>query len=64
MAKFIVSALGTEALATTEIEAETVAEAVQIYQDQWAAGFILPVDYEIDHFTVTDEDGKDEIINY
>ena len=57
--KYIVSALGTEALPAIEIEAKSIEEAKQKYQDLWEEGMIEALDYEFDHFTITEENGKD-----
>ena len=57
--KYTVSAFGTEQLDSVEIEANSKEEAAEKYQEMWEAGNILALDYEIDHFTVTDENGKD-----
>ncbi len=60
MQKFIISALGTEALQAVEIEAETPEEAKELYLKMFDEGLIQALDYEIDHFTITDtETGKD-----
>jgi len=61
--KFAVSALGTEALQTKEIEAENAEEATEKYREMWDNGDVLALDYEIEHFTVTDQEtGKDTIL--
>lgn len=63
MRKFTVSALGTEALQAVEIEAENAEEAKEKYRAMWENGGVLALDYEFDHFTVTDhETGKDTIL--
>ncbi len=63
MKKFTVSALGTEALQAIEIAAENAEDAAEKYRVKWAAGDIAALDYEFDHFTVTEhETGKDTIL--
>lgn len=64
MARFVISACGSEALETKEIEANTIVQAIEEYQDLWERGLVKSVDYEFAHFTATHEDGKEEIINY
>ncbi len=63
MKKFTVSALGTEALQAVDIEAESAEEAKEIYRTMWENGEIEALDYEFDHFTVTDHEGKDIVLN-
>ena len=63
MKKFTVSALGTEALQAIEIEAENAEEATEKYRALWEDGAVEALDYEFDHFTVTDHaTGKDTIL--
>jgi hypothetical protein len=59
--KYIVSALGTEALQAIEIEANSQDEATDKYYEMWAEGGIQALDYEIEHYTVT-ENGQDTVI--
>jgi hypothetical protein len=60
MKKFTVSALGTEALQTIEIEAKNAEEVKEKYRAMWENGEVQALDYAFDHFTVTDhETGKD-----
>jgi hypothetical protein len=62
MPKFVISACGIETLATKEIEAATKEEAIAEYEELWERGLVEALDYEFDHFTVTNEDGSDEIV--
>lgn len=61
--KYLVSALGTEALATAEIEAESVEDAKDQYHALWEDGMVEALDYEIDHYTITDQEtGEDTVL--
>lgn len=62
MKKFTVSALGTEALQAVEIEAENAEEAKEKYRAMWENGEVLALDYEFDHFTVTDHETGNDIV--
>jgi hypothetical protein len=60
MKKFRVSAMGTEALATRVIEAETAEEAEEKYFDLWTAGKIEAFDYEVEYTTCEANEGEGE----
>lgn len=58
MKKYTVSALGTEALETKVIEAESEVEAEEKYRELWLQGHVQVIDYWFNNFEI--EEAEEE----